>query len=75
VEYYDEELDWETCRDVGIYTHAALRIRAINTFHLRKCCKSPKNGVPAAQDGKFAIALGANTALLLVAGISASLSR
>jgi len=20
-EYYDEELDWETCRDVGIYTH------------------------------------------------------
>jgi len=41
-----------------IYTMQPLRIRAINTlFHLRKCCKSPKNGVPA-QDGKFVIALG-----------------
>ncbi len=60
VEYYDEELDWETCRDVGIYTHAAIAdTRNQHTVPAEEMLQvTQKTVYRAAQDGKFVIALG-----------------
>lgn len=59
VEYYDEELDWETGRDIGIYTHPAVA-------DTRSEHHSPEAMLQVTQDtvyrltadGKFVIALG-----------------
>jgi agmatinase len=59
VEYYDEELDWETCRDVGIYTHPALADTRNQHIPAEEMLQVTQETVyKAVQDGKFAIALG-----------------
>lgn len=59
VEYYDEELDWETCRHIGIYTHEAIadtRARIVPDTEMLEVTK--ETVYKLIQDGKFAIALG-----------------
>ena len=60
VEYYDEELDWETCRDIGIYTHPAIAdTRNGRTVPDREMLQVTQETVyKLIQDGKFVIALG-----------------
>ena len=60
LECYDEELDWEVCRDVGIYTHAAIAdtrngctVTAAQMLRVTQATVSK-----LIKDGKFVIALG-----------------
>ncbi|MUL35232.1 agmatinase [Gloeocapsopsis dulcis] len=59
VEYYDEELDWETGLEVGIYTHppiADTRSKAVTSEEMLQITR--ETVFKLVQDGKFAIALG-----------------
>ena len=60
VEYYDEELDRETCRDIGIYTHPAIadtRIhRSVTAEEMLQVTQ--ETVYKLISDGKFVIALG-----------------
>jgi agmatinase len=59
VEYYDEELDWETGRDVGIYTRPAIADTRHQTVSANQMLKVTQETVyQLIQDGKFVIALG-----------------
>jgi len=59
VEYYDEELDWEIGRDVGIYTHPAIADTRHQTVSANQMLKVTQETVyQLIQDGKFVIALG-----------------
>lgn len=60
VEYYDEELDWETCRDIGIYTHPAVAdTRAGSNVASKEMLQVTQETVyQLISDGKFVIALG-----------------
>ncbi len=60
VEYYDEELDWETCRDIGIYTSPAIAdTRNGNPVSAQQMLQVTQETVSKLiADGKFAIALG-----------------
>ena len=60
VEYYDEELDRETCRDIGIYTHPAIAdTRCGRSVKDEEMLKITQETVyQLIQDGKFVIALG-----------------
>jgi agmatinase len=60
VEYYDEELDWETCRDIGIYTSPAIADTRngspVSDQQMLQVTQETVSKLIA--DGKFAIALG-----------------
>lgn len=60
VEYYDEELDCETCRDIGIYTSPAIadtrNSRSVSAQQMLQVTQETVSKLIA--DGKFAIALG-----------------
>lgn len=60
VEFYDEELDREVCRDVGIYTHESIADtrngNAVSAEEMLKVTQETVSKLIA--DGKFAIALG-----------------
>lgn len=60
VEYYDEELDWETCRDIGIYTSPAIADTrngsSVSDQQMLQVTQETVSKLIA--DGKFAIALG-----------------
>ena len=59
VEYYDEELDWETCRDVGIYTHPSVADTRFSTILAEEMLQVTQQTVyQLIQDGKFVISLG-----------------
>ncbi len=59
VEYYDEELDWETCRHISIYTHEAIADTRNRTVPSEEMLQVTKETVyKLIQDGKFVIALG-----------------
>ncbi len=59
VEYYDEELEKETCDSVGIYTHPAVADTRTGNFTAEKMLQVTQETVyQLIQDGKFAIALG-----------------
>lgn len=60
VEYYDEELDWETCRDAGIYTHPSIAdTRNGSTVSSEEMLQVTQETVyKLISDGKFVIALG-----------------
>lgn len=59
VEYYDEELDWETGRDVGIYTHPAIADTRNGKVSAEEMLQVTQETVSKLiQDGKFVIALG-----------------
>jgi agmatinase len=59
VEYYDEELDWETGRDIGIYTHPAIADTRNGKFSAQEMLQVTQETVSKLiQDGKFVIALG-----------------
>jgi len=59
VEYYDEELDKETCREVGIYTHSSVADTRIGHYTAEQMLESTQETVyQLIQDGKFVIALG-----------------
>ena len=60
VEYYDEELDWETCRDIGIYTNLAVAdTRRGSTVPAEEMLQVTQQTVyQLIQDGKFVISLG-----------------
>lgn len=59
VEYYDEELDWETGRDVGIYTHLAIADTRNGKVSAQEMLQATQETVyKLIQDGKFVIALG-----------------
>ena len=60
VEYYDEELDWETCRDIGIYTSPVIADTrngsSVSDQQMLQVTQETVSKLIA--DGKFAIALG-----------------
>lgn len=60
VEYYDEELDRETCRDIGIYTSPAIadtrNDRSVSAEEMLQVTQETVSKLIG--DGKFAIALG-----------------
>lgn len=60
VEYYDEELDWETCRNIGIYTSPAIADTrngsSVSDQQMLQVTQETVSKLIA--DGKFAIALG-----------------
>ncbi|AFZ31237.1 agmatinase [Gloeocapsa sp. PCC 7428] len=59
VEYYDEELDWETGLDVGIYTHPAIadtRSGAVTSEEMLQVTR--ETVFKLVRDGKFVISLG-----------------
>jgi agmatinase len=59
VEYYDEELDWEIGRDVGIYTHRAIadtRSQKVSADQMLQVTQETVSKL--IQDDKFVIALG-----------------
>ncbi len=59
VEYYDEELDWEIGRDVGIYTHWAIadtRSQKVSADQMLQVTQETVSKL--IQDDKFVIALG-----------------
>lgn len=59
VEYYDEELDWEICFDVGIHTHPAIadtRQGKISSSEMLQVTQETMSAL--INDGKFAIGLG-----------------
>ena len=60
VEYYDEELEWETCRDVGIYTHQAVAdTRSSSAVPDEEMLQVTQETVyQLIGEGKFVIALG-----------------
>lgn len=60
VEYYDEELDWETCRDVGICTHPAVAdTRNDSHVSAEEMLQVTRETVYRLfSDGKFVVALG-----------------
>lgn len=58
VEYYDEELDWETGLDVGIYTHPAIADTRTQSVTSEEMLQVTKETVLKVQDGKFVISLG-----------------
>ena len=60
VEYYDEELDWETCRDIGIYTHPPIAdTRTRRTVTAEEMLQVTQETVyKLISDGKFVIGLG-----------------
>ncbi|MBV8885202.1 MAG: agmatinase [Chroococcidiopsidaceae cyanobacterium CP_BM_RX_35] len=60
VEYYDEELEQETCREVGIYTHSPIAdTRLGRTVSAEEMLQVTQQTVyQLIQDGKFVIALG-----------------
>ncbi len=60
VEYYDEELEKETCREVGIYTHPAIAdTRLGRTVPAEEMLQVTQQTMyQLIQDGKFVIALG-----------------
>ena len=60
VEYYDEELDRETCRDIGIYTHPAIAdTRTNRNVTAEEMLQVTQETVyKLISDGKFVIALG-----------------
>lgn len=60
VEYYDEELDWETCRDISIYTHQAIAdTRNSHTVPAEEMLQVTRETVyQLISDKKFVIALG-----------------
>lgn len=59
VEYYDEELDWETCHDVGIYTHPAIADTRRGSIPDEEMLQVTQETVSQLiSDGKFVISLG-----------------
>lgn len=60
VEYYDEELDWEICRDIGIHTHPAVADtrtdRHVSSEEMLHVTQNTVYRLTA--EGKFVIALG-----------------
>jgi agmatinase len=60
LEYYDDELDRETCWDARIYTHPSIAdTRTVNRYRRNRCSASPRETVSQLiQDDKFVIALG-----------------
>ncbi len=60
VEYYDEELERETCRDIGIYSHPAVAdTRTRRNVSAEEMLQVTQETVyQLIQDGKFVIALG-----------------
>lgn len=60
VEYYDEELDWETCRNIGIYTNPAIADTrngsSVSDQQMLQVTQETVSKLIA--DGKFVIALG-----------------
>jgi len=59
VEYYDEELDWETGRDIGIYTHPAIADTRNGKVSAQEMLQVTQETVSKLiEDGKFVIALG-----------------
>ncbi len=59
VEYYDEELERETCRDVGIYTQSSVADTRTGHFTAEEMLQFTQEAVyQLIQDGKFVIALG-----------------
>ncbi len=59
VEYYDEELEKETCREVGIYTHSSIADTRLSSVPAEEMLQVTQQTVyQLAQDGKFVIALG-----------------
>jgi len=59
VEYYDEELEKETCREIGIYTHSAIAdTRNRTVLDLEMLRVTQETVYKLLQDGKFVICLG-----------------
>lgn len=59
VEYYDEELDWEVCRDIGIYTHPAVADTRTEHHSSEAMLRVTQDTVyRLTTAGKFVIALG-----------------
>lgn len=59
VEYYDEELDWEIGRDVGIYTHEAIADTRSQKVSAEQMLQVTQETVyKLIQDDKFVVALG-----------------
>lgn len=59
VEYYDEELEQETCREIGIYTHFPIADTRLGTVSAEEMLQVTQQTVyQLIQDGKFVIALG-----------------
>lgn len=59
VEFYDEELDWEICNDVGIYTHPAIadtRNGPVTSEEMLQV--TTETVLKLVRDGKFVIGLG-----------------
>lgn len=59
VEYYDEELERETCREIGIYTHPSIADTRDRTVADEEMLQVTQETVyQLISDGKFVIALG-----------------
>ena len=59
VEYYDEELDWEICFDIGIHTHPAIADTRRSEVSSEKMLQVTRQTVcQLIADGKFVIGLG-----------------
>lgn len=59
VEFYDEELDWEICNDVGIYTHPAIADTRNGPVAAEEMLQvTTETVLKLVRDGKFVIGLG-----------------